>query len=109
MPIILIVNLFATESGLTALQKFESKVLPVLESHGGRLISAFTPTPPHDQNQPVPDEVHILAFPSAGAFDAYRRDPVHTKLANERDTAIRHTEIAWSGTPVSYSDRTAAK
>ncbi len=102
MPIVLIVNLFAADSGLDSLQKFESKVLPVLESYGGRLISAFTPNRNQSQPQPVPDEIHILEFPSPETFEAYRQDPVHAKLANERAAAIRHTEILHTGTPVSY-------
>ena len=51
---------------------------------------------------PLPDEVHLIEFSSAQAFQAYRTDPAHQKLAAERALAIEKTQVIVSGERVSY-------
>ncbi len=93
MPYTIIACLYATEKGLSALQDFESKVLPLLADHGGQLVSAFAPELDILTQEETPDEVHVLQFPSKDAFAAYRADPRHQALSGERNRAIRKTRI----------------
>jgi uncharacterized protein (DUF1330 family) len=102
MALVLVVHLYATDKDVAALQAFEAKVLPLLADHGGQLEVAFAPSPEFATPQEVPDEVHILRFPSAQAFHAYRADPRHGALAAERTRVIRNTEILGSETQITY-------
>lgn len=102
MPLTLIVHLFATENGLGALRAFEALVLPILKDHGGELLDAFEPSGSISRSDDLPDEVHILRFPSQDAFAAYRADPRHHELADKRADAISKTTIIASGALVSY-------
>lgn len=38
-------------------------------------------------------EIHVVRFPNAAAFDAYKADPEITALAGARDRAVLATEI----------------
>jgi hypothetical protein len=48
---------------------YEDSVLPVMARHGGLLERRL-----RTGNGQV--EIHVVSFPSAGAFDGYRADPV---------------------------------
>jgi hypothetical protein len=53
--------------GVADFQAYESEVIPVLATHGGRLERRLrTPT--------GLIEVHVVSFPSQAAFDGYRED-----------------------------------
>ena len=79
--------LYAGPTGADGLRAYERRVLPILCEHGGRVVMAFTP------DEPGPDEVHVLEFPSAAAFAAYRADERIAALAAERSAAIARTEL----------------
>lgn len=102
MMLTVIVHLYATDKGIEALRSFERKVLPILHSHGGQLVTALSPSRAFGNFDPLPDEVHILNFPSEQDFQDYRDDPLHLGLATERTQAIRHTEIMLSITAAPY-------
>ena len=71
---------------------FERQALALIQKHGGALLQAIQPTatlPPTD----LPDEVHVLKFPSQQALDSYRADPELLKLAPLRAEAIGSTQI----------------
>ena len=102
MALVLVVHLYAADKDVAALRAYEAKVLPLLADHGGRLEMAFSPAPALTTGQEVPDEVHILKFPSAQAFQAYRADPRHGELADERSRVLRKTEIFGSESQVTY-------
>lgn len=54
--------------GVERFREYEAHVLPLLAEHGGRLERRL-----HSREGRV--EVHVVTFPSTGAFVAYRDDP----------------------------------
>ena len=55
-------------AGVPAFQRYEERVLPLLDRYGGRL----------ERQLRTPDattEVHVLSFPTDSAFRAYLGDP----------------------------------
>lgn len=97
MSALFLVHLYAYQNDLAALRSFEAKVLPIVLEHGGELEAAFTPSSELGTFADQPDEVHILRFPSHGAFRQYQADPRHAALADERKRAIARTEFIASG------------
>jgi len=70
--------LFVRDGKEQLLNEYESKVLPLLTSYGGRLLYRIRPqkgqhivTPEH-----YPYEVHIVSFPSVTDFEQYKADDV---------------------------------
>ena len=76
--------------------EFERQALLIVRKHGGELLHALKPIaalPPAD----LPDEVHILRFPSQKALDDYRADPELRLLAGLRAEAISATHLLITG------------
>ena len=98
--------LYAGEHGVSALRAYESKAIPILREHGGQLLSAFTPAPSSNQEQvsAMPDEVHVIEFPSAEQFERYCADSRVAALRNERAEAIANSVVFVSGYFVDYVD-----
>jgi hypothetical protein len=72
---------------LDAFRRFEEQAARVMARHGGGVERAvFVPGEP-------PREVHVLRFPSADAFAAYRADAELVTLASERAACIAATEV----------------
>ncbi|HEY1932877.1 MAG TPA: hypothetical protein VGG99_12760 [Acetobacteraceae bacterium] len=61
-------------NGVAAFQEYEARVLPILAAHGGVLQRRL-----RSADQQI--EVHVVWFPSAAQFDAYRNDPRRTEHA----------------------------
>jgi len=102
MPLTLIVHLYSRKPGLSALRVYEQKVLPILSDHQGRIVTAFSPSPDMSTGDELPDEIHIVTFPSQHQFETYKSDPRHAALAQERQQVIARTEIIASGQYHSY-------
>lgn len=95
------VHLFANESDITQLREFEREALTVFGQFGGKLIAAFKPANPENSVN-IPDEIHLLQFPSQEAFDTYRDSPASAPLAPKRNKAIRKTIVYLSEEIVDY-------
>lgn len=95
-----VVLLRAGAAGIAGLRAYEHKALPILREHGGKLISAFVPAQAGDG---IPDEVHVLEFPSAAHLEAYRDDTRIVALAPERNAALSATTVFVSEQFVDYS------
>ena len=91
----------AGTNGSEGLQNYEAKVIPILEEHGGRLLSAFKPR--GHENSECPDEIHLIEFPSEESFDSYRADPRVQALSEYRRSVISETTVYVSDELVSYS------
>src|SRR5258707_13715106 len=70
-----------------ALRRYERRVLPVVQRHGGAFERIWSPAPaepgaPHDPE--TPDEIHLLRFDSPTGLAAARRDPEMQALAGRR-------------------------
>ena len=70
-------------------------------AHGGTLISAFEPEVAGADG--TPDEVHLLEFPPAPVFAAYRADPRLGKLSELRASAIAKTVVYVSQKKIAYT------
>jgi uncharacterized protein (DUF1330 family) len=99
--LLITVHLFAHEGNITALHDFEQEALTVIREFGGELLVAFKPANP-DKSPEIPDEIHLLQFPSHEAFDAYRQSPKTAALAPKRAAAIRKTVVYFSEEVVTY-------
>jgi hypothetical protein len=84
----LVVQLWARDGDVAALEAFERRVAPLLARHGGAITCAVRCAPGDG-----PDEVHVVTFPDRAAFDAYRGDPDTAALAGDRDRVIARTAV----------------
>ena len=64
--------------------KFESKAISILRSHGGELVTAF---------ETKEKEIHVIQFPSMNDFISYQNDPALKQLTELRSKAIQSTKI----------------
>ena len=98
-----LVMLTAVKDGRRQLYEYESKVVPILEAHGGRILSAFRPA--LDGETPGPDEIHLIEFPSLESLASYQSDPRVAELASVRNEAIARTQVYVSSEFVPYGAR----
>jgi hypothetical protein len=98
----LVVQLWARDGDVAALEAFERRVVPLLARHGGAITCAVRCAPGGDG----PDQVHVVTFPDRAAFDAYRGDPDTAALTGERERVIARTVVT-TGHLVGYALDTA--
>jgi len=84
-----------------ALDEFKSRAMKILNSHRGKLLSAFE-TDPALSSTEKHTEIHYLQFPGREEFRSYRSDPALSDLANLRSRAIKSTQIFVSGNTKEY-------
>jgi uncharacterized protein (DUF1330 family) len=96
--IVLVVRLFIHPGREAEFRRFETEAARIMARHGGRIEHAIRPTGPAGEH-PLPHEIHVLSFPGADRFEAYRADPELGALAALRQAAIARTEIT-VGEPV---------
>ncbi|MDO6416814.1 hypothetical protein Q4F19_20695 [Sphingomonas sp. BIUV-7] len=70
---LLLVQLDISQAEMALFDEYEARVLALLGSHGAKLVERLRST---DQAT----EVHLVHFPDASAFEAYRADPVRVGL-----------------------------
>jgi uncharacterized protein (DUF1330 family) len=58
--------------GVASFQRFESRVLPLLARHGGRLERRLRAADGQT-------EIHVISFPDVEALERYRGDPERTQ------------------------------
>jgi uncharacterized protein (DUF1330 family) len=75
--------------------RFEAGATQVMARHGGRIERRIALRDGGAAG--APDEIHVVEFPSRGAYEAYRNDPDLVALAELRAVAIART-IIWEGT-----------
>lgn len=92
--------LYHSQSDVETFRAFETKALSIVNTHGGKLVSAFVPQ--NAQNPDKPDEIHLIEFPDQAAFDAYRNDPKTMALSSERDAIVSNTIVYTSASFVKY-------
>jgi len=85
-----------------AFDQFERQAVAIMNTHGGRIDSAFRPNVAALQ-APTVDEVHVLKFPDHAAFDRYRSDENLLALSALRQKAITQSTVYVSATEVDYS------
>ncbi|HEU4533427.1 MAG TPA: DUF1330 domain-containing protein [Polyangiaceae bacterium] len=90
----LVVILTVRRAALEAFRSFERQAAAVMARHGGAIERSVVLTPP--EGAETLREVHIVTFPSAEAFAAYREDPALAPLAPLRTASVVNTEV-WAG------------
>jgi uncharacterized protein (DUF1330 family) len=71
---------------------YERRVKPIIESYGGRFEKVIKPTQIIG-DFPMPDEIHLLSFPSEDSFQNYRESPELPKIAHLRAESVEETII----------------
>ncbi len=76
--------------------EYESKVLPLLEKHSGRLLQRFRPerecSMAEEQND-LPFEVHVISFALKAGLEYYKNDPERKKYQYLAEQSIIRTEV----------------
>lgn len=93
----LIAVLVIKRSELAVFRDFEHHAAQLMRKHGGELEHAYELAGDGESLR----ELHVVAFPSQEAFDAYRADPALAARAPDRARAVISTEI-WPATEVRY-------
>jgi antibiotic biosynthesis monooxygenase (ABM) superfamily enzyme len=86
----LVVTLTVRRDEETAFDAFEAEAAQLMARHGGVIASA---TRTDDGAGPTFTEVHVVRFPDAAAFAAYRGEPLLAELAPLRSRAIVATTV----------------
>ena len=85
-------------------QRFERAAAAIMAHYGGaieRTVAVDAPAAAHYR------EVHVVTFPDAAAFAAYRADPELAGLARLRDDTIVATEVLVGEDGPTYGATTA--
>ena len=86
----IIALLYASENEIEGLREFESKVIPILREHEGKLISASSN---EDKTLNEPDEIHVIQFPSIEEFNAYKIDLRVVELSSLKSKMIKKADV----------------
>jgi hypothetical protein len=93
--LVLVVSLWLKGGDVAGFEAFEHATAEIMATHGGRIDAAVRSA----ADSEGPFEVHLVSFPSAAAFDAYRGDPRAVDLQPLRERVIARTEV-WRGAAV---------
>jgi hypothetical protein len=74
------------ERGIDRFRSYEGQVLPLIAEHGGELQRRL-------RSDDGCTEVHLVAFPSAEAFAAYRADPRRARVGHLLAESGAQTEL----------------
>jgi len=87
----LVAILTVRRAALEAFRTYERHAATVMASHGGRIER--TVVIPLAAASDLVKEVHVVTFPDAAAYDAYRTDARLGVLAHLRTASVVHTEV----------------
>jgi uncharacterized protein (DUF1330 family) len=87
----LVAILTVRKEAQAAFRKFETYAAGVMKTHGGRIERTIVVAP--DGSPEVFKEIHVVTFPDAQAFAAYRNDERLRQMTHLRDESVVHTEI----------------
>ena len=91
-PIVLIVALYVHPGRENEFRQFETMAAGIMRKHGGVIERVIRPDLA-PSGTAIPHEIHVVTFPSMGAFAAYRSDLELAALASLRELAIARTEV----------------
>ncbi len=90
----LVVLLYVDPDRREEFERFEAAASRIMSRHGGAIERRIGFPSGSDPSQP--NELHLVTFPDAAAFERYRHDPDIQALAGLRAKAIRKT-VVWQG------------
>lgn len=97
----LVVTLTVRRTALADFRAFEHRAASIMQTHGGMIERALVLDP--DSHSDTIRELHIVRFPSAASFAAYRADSRLSELAELRARSLLATEIAVAVDGPAYS------
>lgn len=89
--LVLVVTLEVRREAANEFRAYETESARIMAAYGGRIERAIEVE--SGAAAKTFREIHIVTFPDAAAFEAYRRDPELTGLAAMRHRAVVSTEI----------------
>lgn len=92
------VTLWVTEGAEDDFRAFESRSLNIAARHGGVLVRAVRLCE-RAAGTLMPYEAHVLEFPGAQAFQAFRSDPDSRALVSERARLVVRADLV-EGSPI---------
>ena len=87
----LVVIITVAAEALTEFHEYERRAAKIMAKHGGR-IERVVRVPSDAPGLPL-KEVHVVTFPNAAAFDAYRGDAELVALLDMRARTVLDTQI----------------
>ncbi len=93
-PFILVVGLWIVPGRGEEFETFERSAFSIIDRHGGSLVRRLALR--DGMGSDVPNELHVVSFPSRDAYVGYRADPELTSLSALRARAVLRTVI-WEG------------
>jgi len=87
----LVAILTVRKAAIDTFRTFEKRAAAVMAAHGGRIERTVVVN--GDGAADLFKEIHVVTFPSAAAFAAYRGDERLRELARLRAAAVVHTEV----------------
>ena len=91
-PIVLVVSLYVRGGRVQEFRQFEARAAEIMRTHGGVIERVIRPEAAANGAE-VPQEIHVVTFPSTDAFAGYRADPELVALAPLRELAIARTDV----------------
>jgi uncharacterized protein (DUF1330 family) len=85
----LCVLLWAREGRAAELASYEDDVLELLAEVGAAVVARLQGAHAHEG----PDEVQVIAFPTADAFDSFMSHPSRLAMGVRRDEVVERTEV----------------
>jgi uncharacterized protein (DUF1330 family) len=101
-PVTLVAILTVRRAALDRFRAYERAAARIMAAHGGAIERTVVVD---DGAGDALREVHVVTFPSAAAWDAYRADPALAALAAERATAVIATEVLTGADGPDYGAR----
>jgi uncharacterized protein (DUF1330 family) len=99
----LVAILTVRKDAIEKFRLFERHAASLMEKHGGRIERTVVVAP--DGLPELIKEIHVITFPSEGAFAAYRKDERLAEFAHLRDQSVVHTELLAGEDGPSYAAR----
>ena len=97
----LVVILTVRREALEAFRRFEQHAARAMADHGGRIERTVVVDMP--ESPALLKEIHVVTFPDAEAYRAYRADGRRGAVAHLREASVVHTEILSGEDGPSYS------
>jgi uncharacterized protein (DUF1330 family) len=95
------VKLYGKKGVRGEFKEYEKKVLDIFKKYGGEIVVAYAPAM-EDNSEDVPDEIQVLRIADRSQFNAFMQDPERLKMADERTSVIRKTEVYLSEEIIEY-------
>ncbi len=83
--------IYLMPGGEAAFDEFETQVIPIIARYGGTLHLRIRPTAETVivASGEVPYEVHFVSFPTAEAFEGFRKDEERKRFMYLKEASVR--------------------